>query len=74
MSKTVTFGAKPKKPVSVPSADTWVDHHRVEGTKRLTLDISASLHTRMKISCATSGTKMAEEIREILEERYPVAS
>lgn len=74
MSKTVSFGAKPKKPVNIPTADTWVDHHRVEGTKRLTLDISASLHTRMKISCAARGTKMAEEIRQLLEEHYPVVS
>lgn len=39
--------------------------------KRLTLDLSASLHRRIKTSCANRGTSMVEEIRELLESSYP---
>ena len=70
MSKSITFGAKPKKSVVVPSPDTWVDQRRVEGTKRLTLDISASLHTHIKVSCAERGIQMAEDVREVLQKHY----
>jgi hypothetical protein len=41
---------------------------------RLTLDISESLHRRIKIDCAQRGIKrMATELRRILEEHFPGA-
>ena len=70
MSKTVRFHATPKKPEAVPTPDTWVEHHRVEGVKRLTVDIPASLHTRVKTMCAARGLKIADEVRAMLEERF----
>lgn len=42
-----------------------------EPISRLTLDLPESLHRRIKVSCAARGIKMAEELREILEQRYP---
>lgn len=68
-NKKVTFGAKP---IANPSADSWVGDRKVEeATKRLTLDIPATLHGRIKSACALRGTKMVEEITALLEEKYP---
>ena len=55
--------------------DQWVERRTPEGggerVKRLTIDIPASLHVRIKTQCASRGTKMADEIRALLEERFP---
>ena len=39
--------------------------------KRLTIDIPEPLHRRIKVACAQGGAKMADEIRRLLEERFP---
>ena len=38
--------------------------------KRLTIDVSADLHSAIKVSCAQRGVKMADAIREILEAEF----
>lgn len=38
--------------------------------KRLTIDIPASLHRRIKSQCALRGTKIADEIRILLSQHY----
>ena len=38
--------------------------------KRLTIDIPASLHRAIKMQTAQRGTKIADEVRELLAERY----
>lgn len=38
--------------------------------KRLTIDIPASLHRTIKSQCALRGTKIADEIRELLMNKY----
>lgn len=76
-TKKITFGAKPS--ASMPAeqaADAWVDERKqppgeAEKLKRLTLDIPASLHSRIKSSCAMRDKKMVEEITELLLEKYP---
>ena len=76
-TKKITFGAKPS--ASMPTehaADAWVDERKqpsgeVEKLKRLTLDIPATLHSRIKSSCAMRDKKMVEEITELLLEKYP---
>jgi hypothetical protein len=40
-------------------------------TKRLTFDLDAALHLRMKLDCTQRDVKMADEIRRMLEERWP---
>jgi hypothetical protein len=79
MTKKVAFGTKPA-PAAVPaiSPDEWVESRAIEpaGTeriKRLTIDIPAGLHVRIKAQCALRGTKMADEIRALLEEHFPAA-
>lgn len=38
--------------------------------KRLTIDVTEDLHRRIKTACAARGTKMADEIRELLENYF----
>lgn len=39
--------------------------------KRLTIDIPDSLHRRVKSRCGMDGLRMADVIRELLEQRFP---
>lgn len=77
MTKKVSFTPKPLK-----TADEWVkgsdafQSKRIEDTpaermKRFTIDVPASLHARIKVACARRGTKMADEIRTLLEQNFP---
>ncbi|MGZ9159276.1 MAG: plasmid partition protein ParG [Nitrospira sp.] len=72
MTKKVPFGTKPAPAVTT---DQWVESRTRdtggERTKRLTIDVPLSLHVRIKAQCALRGTKMADEIRALLEERFP---
>jgi len=71
MSKTVTIAPKPTRN---PSQE-WVDSRKVpqkpRPTRRLTLDIDADLHRRMRIQCVEQGLVMADEIRRFIQERFP---
>lgn len=72
--KKVAIGAKPTKAKSEASADDWVEKRASasqEVMKRLTIDVPASLHGRIKAQCALRGEKMADAIRALLEERFP---
>lgn len=42
-----------------------------EAMKRFTIDVSESLHKRIKAQCAMRGLKMADVIREMLEKEFP---
>lgn len=71
MAKKVAFGVSPVSKAAAPAnADQWVENRKIEGTKRLTIDLPASLHTRIKATCAVRGVKMADEIRQLLEEHF----
>ena len=76
MSKKVAFTPKPTSTVP-PRADDWVSGEKPkakkkeESQKRLTIDISESLHRRVKIGCASRGLEMAEVMRELLEKEFP---
>ena len=39
--------------------------------KRLTFDIAADLHKRIRMTCLGRDKDMAEELRRILEENFP---
>ena len=72
MSKKVPIGSRPSKPAPKKSGDDWVkDPSPQESMKRLTVDIPESLHRRIKADCAERGIKIADEIRELLREKYP---
>lgn len=81
--KKVPFAAKPQ----APTADEWVNARstahtasqpeesaRNEAMKRLTIDVSASLHRRIKIHCAQREMKIADEVRRLLEQHFPDGS
>lgn len=72
-TKKVSIGAKPTAKAVAPSADAWVGERKpveVEAMKRLTLDVPASLHAKIKSSCAMRGTKMVEEITILLTDKF----
>ena len=83
-AKKIAFGPKPTaKPAPAP-ADDWVDNRAGEDSqaepvepkeptepmKRLTIDIPESLHREIKSQCAMRGSKIADEVRELLLQKY----
>lgn len=57
-----------------PTPETWVSEkaETPQGpTKRLTFDVSADLHKRIKMTCTARDQLMAEVLREILEKAFP---
>jgi len=72
--KKVTFGSKPNNKLTTPAtSEEWVKKREdavEEPTKRLTIDIPDGLHRAIKVSCASRGTKMVDEIRVLLESHY----
>ena len=73
-TKKVSIGAKPTAKPAPVAADAWVES-RVpaegpEPMKRLTIDVPASLHRAIKTQCAARGTKIADEVRELLMKKY----
>lgn len=72
MSKSVSFD-RPVKPVT---PEAWVIATPLvpgEPTKRLTVDVPEILHRRVKIQCAIQGVTLADVVRELLEQHFPLA-
>ncbi len=80
--KSVTFNPNPRnKPQPDTNAlDAFVSGERSQQgkqpvekppLKRLTFDIAADLHKRIRMTCLDRGKDMAEELRRILEENFP---
>ena len=58
---------------STVNADAWVENRVSEESmkmKRLTIDIPEDLHRAIKTQCAMRGTKIADEIRILLLQKY----
>lgn len=74
MKKVSFSGKRPSEPPPAGSADSWVENRDPtlpEPTKRLTIDVPVSLHKRIKSQCAIEEIHMADEIRKLLEQRFP---
>jgi len=73
-AKKISFGSKPTVKTTLASADTWVENRtaptEAELMKRLTIDVPESLHRAIKTACASRGTKIADEVRELLLQKY----
>ena len=75
--KKISFHTKPTNNRLPSTADAWVENHAItdqkerEQMKRLTIDVPLSLHKRIKSQCAMGNLVMADEIRELLEKRFP---
>lgn len=71
MNKKVAFGPRPSLGRAEDTkTDDWVNRRDPEAMKRLTIDVPASLHARIKSQCAIRGVKMADEVRELLEKHF----
>jgi hypothetical protein len=55
----------------LPDAERFMAEVPAEPTRRLTVDIPESLHTRIKLACAANRQKMADAVRALLEEHWP---
>jgi len=74
-TKKVAIGAKPTGKPAPATADAWVERSRaqeggVQKMKRLTIDVPEDLHRRIKTRCAQNGLKIADEVRELLMQKY----
>ena len=72
MSKKVMIKTKATR-AAERSADQWVNGVIGKGgaMKRLTIDVTDDLHSRIKIECTKQKAKMADKLREILEKEFP---
>lgn len=68
-SKKVSIGSRPTSQPASAAADEWVND-KPEPMKRLTIDIPASLHRAIKSQCAARGSKISDEVRELLLQKY----
>lgn len=76
MKKKVTFVSKPgSEDNKATTPDDWVGLANKpepgEPTKRLTIDIPVSLHQRFKSRCAIEDLRMADVVRQLIEDRFP---
>ncbi len=82
--KSITFNPNPRnKPQpSATALDAFVNGEGTQETgkeqsvakkplKRLTFNIAADLHKRIRLTCLERDKDMAEELRRILEENFP---
>src|SRR5262245_10266041 len=56
-------------PEATPQAEKATP--KPEPMKRLTIDIPASLHKRVKSQCGAQGTTIADVVRHFLERKFP---
>ncbi|WP_317993692.1 hypothetical protein [Bartonella gliris] len=73
MSKKIKIGTKPTNKSTAVTVDAWVESRKGsvdKSMKRLTIDVPESLHRLIKMSCASRGTKIADEVRELLSQKY----
>ena len=73
-TKKILIGTKPTVNPEPVAADVWVEIRSngddPEVMKRLTIDVPDSLHRTIKAQCAMRGTKIVDEVRELLLQKY----
>lgn len=69
MTKKVTIGAKPNRPENLR---LWEEEEarRKPRTRRITFDIDADLHQRIRLDCVRRGVHLADEMRAIVSAAY----
>lgn len=73
MSKDVSFPGRPPSKDNPRAAAAFASlniKRPTERTKRLTIDIPASLHSRVKLRCVQDETTIADVVRSYLEEQF----
>lgn len=71
-TKKVLIGARPTNKPATQTADAWVESRATTEMKRLTIDVPVGLHRLIKTQCAARGKKIADEVRELLLQKYGV--
>lgn len=82
MTKKVTFRRPAASGTAASNPDAWVAAgaevgelsaaiHEAEPMKRLTIDLPAALHRRVKRGCADRDIKMADLVRDLLAREFP---
>ncbi|WP_431192240.1 plasmid partition protein ParG [Rhodopirellula bahusiensis] len=74
MSKEISFHGRPPSKGKTRAENAFASlgiKTPSEKTKRLTVDIPTSLHSRVKLKCVQQETSIAEVVRELLEQRFP---
>lgn len=78
MTKRVAFGPTPTANHPKPAPDQqakiaqFVEQgSKEEGTKRFTIDVPASLHKRVKATCAMRDQKMNDVLTKLIAEAFP---
>lgn len=72
--KTVPFkmaGKRETEPDAATDGFVETGEKPPEAMQRMSVDVPVSLHRRIKAQCALRGTKMADEIRVLLETHFP---
>lgn len=80
MNKKVAFGAKPTPKAAPASIDELVrsraegsaanETKTGEGTRRVSVDLPMSLHTKLKLHCVQNGVLMADYLRELITKHF----
>lgn len=68
-AKRVTISGKPRQE-DTGQADAWVRNRYGEPSKRLTIDLPAGLHARVKAGCALRGVAIRAVVCEFLEREF----
>lgn len=69
--KQVDINPRPK---ASTSSDAWINKRLTEDgslSKRLTVDVPADLHVRVKAGCALRNTNMRSIIIDLLDKEFP---
>jgi hypothetical protein len=72
--KRVNFGSgrRGQDHAEQPDPEAWVASREADKPKmkRLTLDIDEDLHRRIKVRAAERGTRIVDDLRELLDQHY----
>lgn len=83
MNKKVSFGTKPdlnsldalvqsrsEGQGAAPAAAAAVPVVEKEATRRVSVDLPLSLHTKLKLHCVQSGALMADYVRDLIAREF----
>ena len=79
-SKKVAFGTQPgprtlddlvqSRAEGQDSAATLGDAPEKEATRRVSVDLQLSLHTKLKLHCVQNGVLMADYVRDLIAQQF----
>jgi hypothetical protein len=83
MNKKVSFGTKPdlnsldalvqsrsEGQVAAPAPTAAAPVAEKEATRRVSVDLPLSLHTKLKLHCVQSGALMADYVRDLIAREF----